>query len=138
MTIKSDGKKPDSRMDPTDLYREETFTDRKVGSMRRLTPVKPDGSVDTARKTVYVGEAQLFTNMGALPLSFEIEAKSLDEAVSKYGEGVKQAFEQAMQEIQEMRRRASSSLIIPEAGGGLGAGGLGRGGLPPVSKLKLP
>ena len=64
------------RMDPTTLFREETFTDRRLGMIRVLTPVTRDGSPDLGRKVVYLGEAQLLTQVGALPLTFEIEAGS--------------------------------------------------------------
>ena len=136
--MKTDARMPDPRMDSAALYREEVFTDRKVGTLRRLTPVKSDGTADASRPTVYVGEAQLLTSAGGLPLSFEIEAKSLDEAAANYGPAVKEAFESAMAELQELRRRASSSLIIPEAGA---ASALGAGGVPgglAGGKLKLP
>lgn len=141
MTTKPEAKAPEPKMDPASLYREEIYTDRKMGTIRVMTPVKTDGSADAARKTVYLGEAQLLTQMGALPLNFEIEANSLQDAIGKYGPAVKLAFERAMQEIQEMRRQASSSLVLPDrAGGGLGAGGLGGlpGGLPGGGKIKLP
>jgi len=39
-----------------------------------MTPVKNDGATDTGRKVIYVGETQLMTPVGALPLAFEIEA----------------------------------------------------------------
>jgi hypothetical protein len=121
-------------MDPTSLYREDIYTDRKVGALRMLTPVTTDGSRDLARPILYVGEAQLLTTVGALPLSFEIEAKSLDEAVGKYAAAAKEAFERAVRELQEMRRQAASSIVIPDRGaGGFGPGGgfpPGAGGLP--------
>jgi hypothetical protein len=144
MTMTLENKKSEPKMDSNALYREEVFTDHQTGSVRRLSPVKADGSADTVRKTIYIGEAQLLTPAGALPLSFEIEAQSLGEAAQKYGEGIKQAYEQALAEIQEMRRRASSGLVIPGAGGagleGLGGGGMPGGlpgGLPGGGKLKL-
>ena len=140
--MKPEAEKPDPRMDPAALFREEIFTDRQAGTLRRLSPVKADGSPDPARRTVYIDEAQLLTSVGALPLSFEIEAQSLEEAVKKYGDGVKQAYEAALDEFQEMRRRAASPLIIPDSGsgglGGLSGGGLGPGGMPGGGKLKLP
>ena len=34
------------KMDPSSLYREEMFTDRKMGAIRVLTPVKSDGAPD--------------------------------------------------------------------------------------------
>jgi len=137
MTTKPEAKAPEPKMDPANLYREEIYTDRKMGTIRVMTPVKTDGSADGARKTVYIGEAQLLTQMGALPLNFEIEADSLADAIVKYGPAVKQAYDRAMQEIQEMRRQASSSIVIPERGGGIGPGGL-PGGLPGGGKIKLP
>lgn len=102
------------KMDPASLYREETFTDRKVGVIRLLTPVKADGSTDAGRPVLYLGEAQLLTPAGALPLTFEIEAASLGEAAERFAEGAKVAVERAVRELQELRREAASSLIIPD------------------------
>ena len=56
------------RMDATALYREETYTDRRIGIIRVMTPVTTDGSIDLARKVLYVGEAQLLSPVGALPI----------------------------------------------------------------------
>ena len=137
----------DPQMDAASLYREEIFTDRKIGTIRRLTPVKADGSTDTAREVVYIGEAQILTQIGPLPLSFEIPARSLEEAVKQFGAATKQAIEQAMKELQELRRQATSSLVIPQPGAGpFGPGGLpggpggfgGPGGLLGGGKIKLP
>jgi len=129
-------KQPEAKMDAAALYREEIFTDRKVGTIRQLTPVKDDGSPDPARPIVFVGEAQILTAVGALPLNFEIPAKSLDEAVKKYAEAVKVAFDRAMRELQELRREAASSIVIPQGG----MGGVGPAGVPgvPGGKIKLP
>ena len=68
------------KMDAAELYREEIFTDRKVGSIRTLVPVKSDGSPDSARAIIYAGETQIMTHAGPLPINFEIEAASLGEA----------------------------------------------------------
>lgn len=127
--------KPDDKtvpkIDATALYREEVFTDRKIGMLRRLTPVKLDGSPDPGRKPVYVGEAQAMTPLGALPLSFELEAQSLQEAIEKYPEALKKTLERTTQELQELRRQAASSIVIPQAGAP------GPGGLPGGGKIQL-
>jgi len=123
----------DAAMDAASLYREEIYTDRKIGTLRVLVPVTSAGAPDPARPSVYQGEAQLMTNMGPLPISFDIEAKSLAEAVANYAEATKSGVERAMRELQEMRRQASSSLVIPQGGAGLPPGGLGGGG-----KIQLP
>ena len=116
------------RMDQTSLYREETFTDRRLGVIRVLTPVTKNGSADTSRRVVYLGEAQLLTQVGALPLTFEIEAASLGEATEKFAAGAKVAVERAVKELQEMRREAASPIIIPDrVPPGLGGPGGPRG-----------
>lgn len=124
----------DVTMDPAALYREEIFTDRKVGTIRTLTPVKSDGSPDASRKTVYAGEAQILTNAGPLPISFEIDAKSLEEAAQKFAGAAKEAIERTMRELQELRRQAASSIVVPQGG----MGGLGPGGVPGGGKIQLP
>lgn len=124
----------EAAMDATSLYREEIYTDRKVGTLRVLLPVKADGTPDALRRTVYQGEAQLMTNMGPLPISFDIDAPTLADAIERYPEATKAGIERAMREIQEMRRQASSSIVVPPAGATLGPGGaLGGGG-----KIQLP
>ncbi len=116
----------DVRMDVDDLWREEIITDRKIGIIRMMVPIKADGSADPARATVYTGEAQMMTNMGPLPINFDIEAKSLADAVNGYAAAAKVAIERTVRELQEMRREAASGLVLPGQGG-FGAGG----GLPP-------
>jgi len=104
----------DLAMDPASLYREDTFTDRKLGVIRVLTPVGRDGAFDASRPVLYLGEAQLLTPAGALPLTFEIEARSLGEAAEKFAAGAQVAVERAVKELQELRREAASSLVIPD------------------------
>ena len=109
-------------MDGTSLYREEVYTDRAVGMLRVLHPVTSAGAPDSARPTVYTGEAQLMTNVGPLPISFEIPGATLAAAVANYADAAKEGVAHAMREIAEMRRQASSSLVIPQ-GGALPPGG---------------
>lgn len=104
-------------MDATQLYREDIFTDRKVGTIRRLTPVTADGAGDPARPVLFVGQAQIMTPMGALPISFELEADTLALAISKFGDAAELAVQQTMRELQEMRREQASSLVIPDGAG---------------------
>jgi hypothetical protein len=137
MAEQSGARASDAKMDPASLYREEIYTDRAAGTLRVMVPVKPDGSPDGTRDTLFIGEAQILTNMGPLPISFEVEAKNLAEAVSAYGEAAKAGVERAVHELQELRRQASSSIVLP---GSAGAAGL-PGGMPPGGlggKIKLP
>jgi hypothetical protein len=116
MSSSTDGRQ--ATMDSTQLYLEETFTDRKVGTIRRLTPVAADGSPDAARPLLFVGQAQVMTPMGAVPLSFELDAATLNEAIEKFGVAAEAAVHQTMRELQEMRREQASSLVIPGVDGG--------------------
>ena len=118
------------QMDASQVYREDTFTDRRVGTIRRMTPVTAAGEPDPSRPVLYVGQAQIMTPMGALPLSFDIEADNLAAAIDKFGPGAEAAVQQTMRELQEMRRESASSLVIPDAGSAALANpnDLGRGG----------
>lgn len=133
MAQRPDQGTPDSRMDAASLYREDIVTDRKVGTIRRMIPLKTDGSDDSARPTIYVGEAQIMTNAGPLPINFDIEAKNLAEAVEKFGDSAKEAVERTVRELQELRRQQASSIVVPGAGG---MGGLGGPGGP--GKIQIP
>lgn len=119
------------KMDTAALYREEIYTDRKVGTIRTLIPVKSDGTPDASRKTHYAGETQILTNAGPLPINFEIDAKSLEEAGQKFSDLAKQAIERTVKELQELRRQAASSIVVPQ-------GGMGPGGIPGGGKIQMP
>jgi hypothetical protein len=125
---------PDVRLDPAAMYREEIFTDRRAGTIRRLTPVTVDGATDTSRPMLFSGQTQLLTPAGVLPLVFEIEAATLEEALQKFPDGVKVALEQAIDEAREMRRESASRIVVPEVGAGSIGPGPGQGG----GKIKFP
>jgi hypothetical protein len=114
---------PDIQLDSTGLYREDIFTDRKAGTIRRLIPVLIDGSTDMKRAVLYSGQTQLLTPNGVLPLGFEIEAVTLEEAVTKFPAAVKNALEQAIEEAREFRRESASRIVVPDVGGGALPGG---------------
>ncbi len=129
---------PDIKLDPTQLYREEVYTDRRAGTLRRLVPVTAHGADDPSRPVLWSGQTQLLTPAGVLPLMFELDATSLQEAIEKFPEAVKVALEQAIEEARELRREAASRIVVPEVGAGpLGGGPIGGG---PIGggKIKLP
>ncbi len=122
---------PEIKLDATSLYREELFTDRRAGTLRRLTPVTTDGSADATRAVLFSGQTQLLTPGGVLPLGFDIEASTLEEALSRFPDAVKLALDEAIEEAREMRREAASRIVVPDAGA-MAAGPVGGG------KIKFP
>ncbi|RJS92343.1 hypothetical protein [Salinisphaera sp. Q1T1-3] len=118
---------PEIKIDADNMYREESFTDLKVGSIRKLTPVTATGEDDTSRDVHYEGSASLMTPAGNLPLSFDLEASDLAEAIEKFPEAVNAAAERAIDELKEMQRQQSQRIQVPGQGGDGGYGG-GQGG----------
>jgi hypothetical protein len=114
---------PDIQVDRDALYREDVYTDRKAGTIRRLTPVNAEGTTDAARPVLYSGQTQLLTPGGVLPLSFDIEAATLAEAAARFPAAVHAALEQAIEEAREYRREASSRIVVPDVAGGALPGG---------------
>lgn len=126
--VKTEAEKGQEQMDAANLFREEIYTDRKIGVIRCLVPVTADGKVDESRKVIYTGEARIMTQMGALPISFDIEADNLAAAVANYREAAKAGVEKTMKELQELRRAAASKIVVPGQPGFTppeGAGGSG-------------
>src|SRR5947208_11593737 len=125
------------RMDATNLYREDVITDRRVGTLRVMTPIKTDGSTDLGRPALYVGEAQLLTQAGLLPLVFEIDATSLADAIEQFAAGATAAIERTRRELEELRREAASQIVVPPTlPPGFDPRG-GPGGLPGGGKIHL-
>lgn len=130
----SNSQKIEASIDADNLYREDVYTDRRIGSIRKLTPVKKDGSDDPRRGVLFIGEASLLTPAGTLPLQFELEASTLEQAIAQYTTAANHAIEDTMQQLRELQREAASSLVIPGQGG---MGGMGGGGLPGSGKIQL-
>jgi hypothetical protein len=124
-------------VDTRNLYREEIITDLKIATLRVLVPVKVDGSVDASRPSLYMGQTQLMSQAGPLPVSAPIEAATLQEAIAKFPAAIQQAVEQLLEEVRELQRREASRIVVPSMmpagppgrGGSFGGGGLGGGGI---------
>ena len=105
-------------MDPNSLFREENFTDQKMGAIRKLIPIKDDGSDDGDRNIMFFGSAQVMTPMGAMPLNFALEGNTIGEAAEDFAAKAAVAVEQAAQELEQMRREQASQIVVPGQGGG--------------------
>jgi hypothetical protein len=129
----------DLEIDLDNLFQEETFTDLGAATVRRLTPVKADGSRDASRPLVFIGETSLMTQVGPIPVQFTLEAQTLEEAFRAFPDGVKVAVEQLNERAREAMRAEASRIVVPATmppgiapGGPAGAG---PGGLRPGSKI---
>ena len=110
----TDNNSIDFSIDRSNLYKEESFTDLKVGNIRRLIPVKPDGSEDKTRNTVFVGQTNLMTPNGPLPIQGVIRAKELQQAVKRFPEAMEDAVERMMEEAQKMKDQQGSEIITKQ------------------------
>ena len=105
----------DFKVDRSNLYREESFTDLKVGSIRRLTPVKPDGSEDKSRKTIFVGQTNIVTPQGPLPIQGVIQAKELQQAIKKFPEAMEAAMDRLIEEAKKYQKEKQTQIEKPES-----------------------
>ena len=72
----------DLKLDGNNLYREESFTDLKVGAIRKLTPVTIDGSLDESRDPIFMAHTQLMSPDGPIPVSGLIDTKTSEPKCS--------------------------------------------------------
>lgn len=115
------------KMDTANLYREETYTDLRSGSLLRLTPVTPDGSDDVSRPPIFVARTQLATNVGALPVETQVDAANLSEAIDHFPAAIQKAIEDLARRVEEHQREQSRRIVTPDqlasgpqrSGGGL-------------------
>jgi hypothetical protein len=103
----------DIQVDKDNLYREEVFTDLRVASIRKLVPIKADGSDDSSREARFVGETQLMSARGPLPIQCPIEAPTLSDAIDAFPEAVQKAVDQMIEEAREMQRQEASRIVVP-------------------------
>lgn len=116
-------------VDTDNLYREEIYTDLKVASIRKMVPIKADGSPDESREPLFTGQTTLMSAAGPVPVQCALEAGTLAEAAAKFPEGIKQAVERMVEEAREIQRREASRIVTPSElgvpGGFKGPGGGG-------------
>lgn len=111
----------DLKVDTTNLYREEVYSDLRVASIRRLVPVTVDGSVDPGRPLLFTAETQILTPQGLVPVHAPVEAATLAEAIEKFPSAIQAGVDRMIEEAREMRRQASSRIVTPQE---VGAGKL--------------
>ncbi len=112
----------DFTVDRTNLYREESITDLKVASIRRMIPAKSDGTEDTSRASVFIGHTQLMSPDGPLPIQSQLAANNIEEALDVFPEVMKKALGEVVERIKKMQaeqqqqqpqQKKESRIIMP-------------------------
>ena len=101
------------QVNQNNLYLEETFTDLDMASIRRLTPVKPNGIKDKSREPIFVAHTQLMTPQGALPIQSQLEANNLKEAMENFPEAMKSSIDKMLENLKQMQQKEESRIIVP-------------------------
>ncbi len=101
----------DFKIDRSNLYLEETFTDLKGGSVTRFSPVKIDGSPDKERRSVFIGQTSLYTPNGPVPLHNPIQAKDLPQAFKRFPEAMQEALGRLVEEARSMHTEEQPPII---------------------------
>jgi hypothetical protein len=102
------------KIDGSNLWKEEHITDLKVGNIRKLTPIKLDGSEDDARTATYSATTNIMTPNGALPISGEIEATNLADAVEKFPVAINAAVKKLQEEMIRMQQEQANKIVTPD------------------------
>ena len=114
------GQTPDINftVDQSNLYREESITDMKVASIRKLVPIKPDGTDDADRPLKFMGHTQLMSPDGPVPLHAELTADNLTDAIAEFPAAMQRTLREVVAQIQKMRQQQAgqkedSRIIVP-------------------------
>jgi hypothetical protein len=87
----------DFTVDRNNLYREESFTDIKVAAIRRLTPVKPDGSDDESREPLFMAQTQLMSPSGPVLLQSILDARTLEQAMERFPKAMQKEMDKVIE-----------------------------------------
>ncbi len=113
----AEGQNIDFTVNRDNLYREESVTDLKVASIRRMIPIKADGTDDPERSQVFFGSTQLMTPEGPLPIQSQLSATTLEEAMDEFPSAMRKALDQTIERLKQMQQQQQQ----PGGGGGGGS-----------------
>lgn len=102
------------------LYREEVYNDFQAATIRRLVPVKADGSDDDSRECKFVGNAHVMSPQGPVPIQGALEATTLEEAIAEFPAAMDATMAKMMEEVRKMQeqqqaqaQQEESRIIMP-------------------------
>lgn len=93
------------------LYREESFTDIKVAAIRRLVPVKPDGSDDESRTTMFMAQTQIMTPGGPFLLQAMLKAETIEEALDEFPAEMQVQMNKMIAEAEQQQEKQDLQVI---------------------------
>lgn len=109
----------DFKVDTSNLYREDSITDLRVASIRRMVPITEDGQDDPSRSPVFFGHTQIITPQGPLPLQAKLMANNMGEAIAAFPDAMQQEMTKMVQQIRQMqeeeqnKQNNDSRIIVP-------------------------
>ena len=110
----------DFAVEKNNLYREENIIDLKAASIQCLTPIKPDGTIDESREKIFVGNTQLMSPQGPVPLHAPLKASTLEEAMENFPESMQRAMAEMIENIKKMQQEQEKAkqkedprIIVP-------------------------
>ncbi len=108
----------DFQVDQDNLFREETITDLKIATIRKMIPIKPDGSDDDDRDVVFIGAAQIGTPQGPVPIEAILEAANFKEAMTVFPFAMEEETKNVVAHFKRLnatqkKAKASSPPIVP-------------------------
>ncbi len=107
------GQDIDFTVDKANLYREESITDMKVASIRKLVPITPDGEDDASREPIFYGHTQLMTPQGPIPIQAPLEVTTMADAMEAFPIAMKAAMDEVMENLKRMQQQNDSRIITP-------------------------
>lgn len=108
--------KIDIKIDKNGFYRDEAFTDLQAASIRRISPVKADGTPDDSREEKFIGHTQIMTQEGPLPLQCTIPAKTLEEAMDRFPDAINSVLQDLLKKAEEAKKQEQSRIVVPGQG----------------------
>jgi len=111
----------DFTVEKNNLYREENIIDMKSASIRCLTPIKPDGTIDESREKIFMGHTQLMSpQQGPIPLHAQLKASTLEEAMESFPDAMQHAMAEMIENVKKMqqeqekaKQKEGSGIIMP-------------------------
>lgn len=101
MAAEGQEQKIDFKVKTDSLFREEIITDLNIATIRKMVPVKTDGSDDTSRTEQFFGQTQLMSPQGPVPLHAVLPGNNLEEAIASFESAMTVSFNQMVERMKK-------------------------------------